>query len=450
MSLASGTRLGPYEIVAPLGAGGMGEVYRAHDSRLGREVAVKVLPASFAVDGERLRRFEQEARATGALNHPNILGVYDIGTHEGSPYVVSELLDGETLRTRIGDSPLPERKAIDYAAQIAKGLAAAHDKGIVHRDLKPDNLFVTRDGRVKILDFGLAKIAEAPAVDSETGLATAGPQTGAGTVLGTIGYMSPEQVRGHKVDHRSDIFSFGVVLYEMLTGRRAFQGDSAVETMNAILKEDPPLTADSGSAIRPPLDRIVLHCLEKSPDERFQSARDIAFDIETLSGTSSQAALQSPPVRRQWLRPALAGLAALVGGAALFVAGRSTATAPASPVVRAADVQARQRDHRPLCTRRADDRVCGELGRRAAGAVLHATGQPRVTDHRPGGRPPGRLESGRNGGAAAQARRKQGAGAHAHRRRRPARDSRARAGGGLGSRWRFAGGRAHGGRARSD
>src|SRR4051812_26604858 len=220
MSLASGSRLGPYEIVAPLGAGGMGEVYRAHDSRLGREVAVKVLPASFATDTERLRRFEQEARTTGALNHPNILGVYDFGTHDGSPYVVSELLDGETLRQRIGESPLPKRKALDYAGQIARGLAAAHDKGIVHRDLKPDNLFVTRDGRVKILDFGLAKMTEPAVLDSATGLATAGPQTGAGTVLGTIGYMSPEQVRGQKVDQRSDIFSFGVVFYEMLTGRR--------------------------------------------------------------------------------------------------------------------------------------------------------------------------------------------------------------------------------------
>jgi Tol biopolymer transport system component len=331
MSLASGSKLGPYEIVSPLGAGGMGEVYRAHDARLGREVAVKVLTTTVAADAERLRRFEQEAKATGALNHPNILAVYDFGTHEGAPYVVSELLDGETLRTRIGDSPLPQRKALDFAGQIARGLAAAHDKGIVHRDLKPDNLFVTRDGRVKILDFGLAKMTESRAVDSETGLATAGPQTGAGTVLGTIGYMSPEQVRGHAVDHRSDIFSFGVVFYEMLTGRRAFKGDSAVETMNAILKEDPPLTPANGSAITPPLDRIVMHCLEKSPEERFQSARDIAFDIEALSGSSTRPALETPPVARRWLRPALLALAAVIGGAALFAAGRSTAMAPPRP-----------------------------------------------------------------------------------------------------------------------
>jgi eukaryotic-like serine/threonine-protein kinase len=326
MSLTTGTRLGPYEIVAPLGAGGMGEVYRAHDSRLGREVAVKVLPTSFAADAERLRRFEQEARATGALNHPNILGVYDIGSHEGAPYVVSELLDGDTLRTRIGDSPLPHRKAIDYASQIAKGLAAAHDKGIVHRDLKPDNVFVTRDGRVKILDFGLAKMTqEGVMVEAETGFAHPAPQTSAGTVLGTVGYMSPEQVRGQKVDHRSDIFSFGVVLYEMLTGRRAFQGDSAVETMNAILKEDPAPAADQGQPLPPALDRIVLHCLEKNPEERFQSARDIAFDIEALSGLSSQTGLEAPsPGRRRWLRPVVVTVLAVAGGAALFLAGRST------------------------------------------------------------------------------------------------------------------------------
>jgi Tol biopolymer transport system component len=310
----------------------MGEVYRAHDSRLGREVAVKVLPPAFLVDTERLRRFEQEARAAGALNHPNILGVYDIGTHDGAPYVVSELLDGETLRERIGDSPLPRRKAVDYATQIAKGLAAAHERGIVHRDLKPDNLFVTRDGRVKILDFGLAKMGD-PADDSETALANAAPQTSVGTALGTVGYMSPEQVRGQKVDHRSDIFSFGVVLYEMLTGRRAFQGDSAVETMNAILKEDPTPAGDGGPSLPAGLDRIVLHCLEKSPEERFQSARDIAFNIEALSGTSSQTAMTAAAAaRRSWLRPAAVALVAVAAGVALFVTGRSTAPTPQSPV----------------------------------------------------------------------------------------------------------------------
>ena len=331
MHLTTGTRLGPYEITAPLGAGGMGEVYRANDSRLGREVAVKILPASFADDAERLRRFEQEARAAGALNHPNILGVFDIGSHQGAPYIVSELLDGDTLRTRIGDSPLPHRKAIDYAAQIAKGLAAAHDKGIVHRDLKPDNVFVTRDGRVKILDFGLAKVTQAGvAVEAETALAHAGPQTGAGTVLGTVGYMSPEQVRGQAVDHRSDIFSFGVVLYEMLTGRRAFHGDSAVETMNAILKADPAPLGDQGQPLPPALDRIVLHCLEKNPEERFQSARDVAFDIEALSAVSSQVAAETPASNRwRWLRPAAVAALAVAGGAALFLAGRTTARSAA-------------------------------------------------------------------------------------------------------------------------
>ena len=332
MSLTSGTRLGPYEVVAPLGSGGMGEVYRAHDSRLGREVAVKVLPPGFAVDEERLRRFEQEARAIGALNHPNILGVHDIGTHDGVPYVVSELLDGETLRARIGDSPLPQRKAIDYATQIAKGLAAAHERGIVHRDLKPDNLFVTRDGRVKILDFGLAKMA-GPAADSETVLATGAPQTSAGTTLGTVGYMSPEQVRGQKVDHRSDIFSFGVVLYEMLTGRRAFEGDSAVETMNAILREDPKPAGEGGPPLPPGLDRIVLHCLEKSPDERFQSARDVAFDIEALSGSSSHSAIKpATSGRRPWLVPAAAALVGAAAGIGLFAAWRSRPAPPPSPV----------------------------------------------------------------------------------------------------------------------
>ena len=332
MSLAPGTHLGPYEIVAPLGAGGMGEVYRAHDSRLGREVAVKVLPPGFASDEERLRRFEQEARAAGALNHPNILGVYDIGTHQGAPYVVSELLDGETLRARIGDSPLPVRKAVDYGTQIAKGLAAAHERGIVHRDLKPDNLFVTRDGRIKILDFGLAKIGGPPGGDSETALAAAGPRTSVGTALGTVGYMSPEQVRGLKVDHRSDIFSFGVVLYEMLTGRRAFQGDSAVETMNAILKEDPRPAGNGGPPLPAGLDRIVLHCLEKSPEERFQSARDVAFDIEALSGSSSQPAMAATVERRRsWWRPLAVAVVLATTGVGIFVAGRSTGVPPQSP-----------------------------------------------------------------------------------------------------------------------
>ena len=291
MPLAPGTTIGPYTIVGPLGAGGMGEVYRARDARLQRDVAIKVLPSSFAADAERLRRFEQEARASGQLNHPNIVAVYDVGTHAGTPYVVQELLEGETLRDRVAGGPLPPRKALDFARQIALGLAAAHQKGIVHRDLKPENLFVTGDGRVKILDFGLAKLtgpggAGAVSPESLTSAPTAAG-TGAGVVLGTVGYMSPEQVRGLPADHRSDIFSFGCILYEMLAGRRAFSAASSVETMNAILKEDPPDLGRTIADLPPGLERIVLHCLEKHPDERFQSARDLGFQLEALSAISA-------------------------------------------------------------------------------------------------------------------------------------------------------------------
>ena len=291
MPLAPGTTIGPYTIVGPLGAGGMGEVYRARDARLQRDVAIKVLPSSFAADAERLRRFEQEARASGQLNHPNIVAVYDVGTHAGTPYVVQELLEGETLRDRVAGGPLPPRKALDFARQIALGLAAAHQKGIVHRDLKPENLFVTGDGRVKILDFGLAKLtgpggAGAVSPESLTSAPTAAG-TGAGVVLGTVGYMSPEQVRGLPADHRSDLFSFGCILYEMLAGRRAFSAASSVETMNAILKEDPPELGRTSGDLPPGLERIVLHCLEKSPDERFQSARDLGFQLEALSAISA-------------------------------------------------------------------------------------------------------------------------------------------------------------------
>ena len=336
MALAAGTKVGPYEVTAPLGAGGMGEVYRARDARLSRDVAIKVLPESLSAEPDRLRRFEQEARATGALNHPNILQVHDIGTHEGAPYVVSELLEGETLRDRIGGTPLPTRKAIDFATQIAKGLSAAHDKGIVHRDLKPENLFITKDGRVKILDFGLAKLIDGEAlVDAETN--TRGmPGTDAGKVLGTVGYMSPEQVRAKPVDHRSDIFSFGSVLYEMLSGKRAFRGASAVETMNAILKEDPPDLTETNRNLPAALERIVGHCLEKNPEERFQSARDIAFDLEQLSGSATtQAALVSPAGRQLpgWHSVALA-LAALALAAVAFVAGRRSVASHALPEFR--------------------------------------------------------------------------------------------------------------------
>src|SRR5271154_1521415 len=239
MNLTPGTKFGPYEMVTLLGAGGMGEVYRARDSRLKREVAIKVLPQALSLDADRLRRFEQEALATAALNHPNILAVFDIGTSEGAPYVVSELLEGETLRERLRGGAIPVRKALDYALQIAHGLAAAHEKGIIHRDLKPDNLFITKDGRVKILDFGLAKLTQ-PDSATHTSLPTQTQATEAGVVMGTAGYMSPEQVRGTAVDARTDIFAFGAVLYEMVSGQRAFRRDTAAETMTAILKEDPP------------------------------------------------------------------------------------------------------------------------------------------------------------------------------------------------------------------
>jgi eukaryotic-like serine/threonine-protein kinase len=306
MSLSSGTKLGPYEILAPVGAGGMGEVYRARDSRLERDVAVKVLPASFASDADRLRRFEQEARAVAALNHPNILAVYDIGNHEGSPFLVSELLEGETLRERLGGGSLPARKVIDYAVQAAHGLAAAHDKGIVHRDLKPENLFITKDGRLKILDFGLAKLTQ---TDSQVGSASLAPTTPSmtdpGVVMGTVGYMSPEQVRGKPADQRSDIFSLGAILFEMLTGQRAFRRDSSIETLNAILKEEPPELSTITTGVSPALERVVNHCLEKSPEQRFQSASDLAFNLEAISGisttSSAQKAIAGAEPSRKWM-----------------------------------------------------------------------------------------------------------------------------------------------------
>src|SRR5437879_2146323 len=286
MSLVTGMRLGPYEILAPIGAGGMGEVYRARDTRLRREVAIKVLPSEFSVNTERLSRFEQEARAASMLNHPNILTIFDVGSHDGSPYVVSELLEGEMLRDRLSGMAISSRKIIDYALQIAHGLAAAHAKGIVHRDLKPENLFITNDGRVKILDFGLAKLTGASEGNlSQTEVPTRRVDTDPGLVMGTMAYMSPEQLRGKPADHRSDIFSFGAILYEMLSGKRAFRGGSMAETMSAILREDPPDLSETNKTISPALERLIQHCLEKNPEERFHSARDLAFAIESLSGT---------------------------------------------------------------------------------------------------------------------------------------------------------------------
>ncbi|MDQ2871352.1 MAG: protein kinase [Acidobacteriota bacterium] len=326
MSISSGSRLGPYEILAPIGAGGMGEVWRARDPRLGRDVAIKVLPASFSADADRLRRFEQEARAAGILNHPNITAVLDIGEHDGAPYVVQELLEGETLRQALAGGLSP-RKAIDHAIQIAHGLAAAHEKGIVHRDLKPENVFITRDGRLKILDFGLAKLTHTEEGSQATNLPTATAGTEPGMVLGTLGYMSPEQVRGRPADARSDIFSFGAILYEMLAGQRAFKGDSAADTMSAILKEDPPDLAVTNRNIAPGVERIVRHCLEKNPEQRFQSARDLAFDLEALSGISAPATPPigegSAPVRsRRVPVPAALGAAILLAAGAYFTGSR--------------------------------------------------------------------------------------------------------------------------------
>ncbi len=320
MTLAAGSRLGPYEILGQIGAGGMGEVYRAKDPRLSREVAIKVLPASFSADADRLRRFEQEAKAAGVLNHPNITAVYDIGEVDGAPYVVQELLEGETLRSVLAGGRIAQRKAIDYATQIAHGLAAAHEKGIVHRDLKPENLFVTKDGRVKILDFGLAKLTQVgEGSGPQTNLPTAAG-TEPGVVMGTLGYMSPEQVKGKPADARSDIFSFGAILYEMLSGKRAFHADSAGETMAAILKEDPPDLSVTNQNISPGLERIVRHCLEKNPEQRFHSAHDLGFDLAALSGTTGQMAA-TPARRRLRLMPAaLVVLGALAGAAAAYFA----------------------------------------------------------------------------------------------------------------------------------
>jgi eukaryotic-like serine/threonine-protein kinase len=337
MPLQPGDHLGPYEIAGFVGAGGMGEVYRARDPRLNRDVAIKVLHATVAADAERLRRFTAEAQAVAALNHPNVLTIYEVGTLGEHPFIATELLEGATLRATLEAGAVPLSKAIDYARQTASGLAAAHAKGVAHRDIKPENLFVTTDGRLKILDFGLAKTyAPAPQASAETTRTQA--ETSPGTVMGTAGYMSPEQVRARPIDHRTDIFSLGVVLYEMLAGRRPFGGDSTVETMNAILTVDPPDIAPSGHPLPPALLGIVRHCLEKNPDERFQSARDLSFALQSISGSSGsgssgsmapagrsgRAAQLTPSAasrRMAWLPLAAVALAAAGVGAALALWG---------------------------------------------------------------------------------------------------------------------------------
>jgi len=316
----------------------MGEVYRARDTKLDRDVALKVLSEKLSGDSGSLARFEREAKAVAALSHPNILAIHDFGVDNGVAYTVTELLEGKTLSETIDGAALPVRKAVDYALQLARGLAAAHEKGIVHRDLKPANLFVTDDGRVKILDFGLARFVAPEAGISLTESCTAEPGTQPGTVMGTVGYMSPEQVRGRPADHRSDLFSFGAVLYEMLSGSRAFRGDSTVETMSAILKEDPPELPAVGRSFPPGLERIVRHCLEKVPEQRFQSARDIAFALESLSGNSPPGVQPAPAVIRSRLAMRWSGRAALVlvgilAVSSAYIAGRRTARIVPSPNV---------------------------------------------------------------------------------------------------------------------
>ena len=329
MSISTGTRLGQYEILAPLGAGGMGEVYRARDTRLDREVAIKVLPEGLASDPDRRARFEREAKAVAALSHPNILAIFDFGEQAGVFYAAMELLQGETLRDRLKSGPMPSRKAGELGAQIARGLSAAHDRGIVHRDLKPENLFLVGDGQIKILDFGLAKWSPGSSDpgSKDPGLqmtATHAAATDPGTVMGTIGYMAPEQVRGLAVDARADLFSLGAVLYEMVTGLRAFQRDTAADTMSAILREDPPEFAGTRTDLSPALDRIIRHCLEKDPNERFQTARDVAFALSSLAGSTSASTLSGPAVaipaparRTNWWLPVAAAVVAAVGGVAL-------------------------------------------------------------------------------------------------------------------------------------
>ncbi len=324
MTLAEGSKLGRYEIRSLIGVGGMGEVYLANDPKIGRDVAIKVLPADFAADKDRVARFEQEAQAAGALNHPNILAIHDVDTQDDVLYVVSELLEGGELRDRLDEGQIPLRKTIDYAQQIVSGLTAAHEKGIVHRDLKPENLFITKDDRVKILDFGLAKVRETGGDQHGSEDATRKALTDPGMVMGTAGYMSPEQVRGAPVDHRSDIFSFGVILYEMITGKRAFQEESLAETMSAIVKDEPPEMTESNPNISPALERIVHRCLEKKPERRFHSAHDLGFALETLTASTSSSggnltveasAIGPEKERSSWLNrvPWVIALLSLVG-----------------------------------------------------------------------------------------------------------------------------------------
>jgi serine/threonine protein kinase len=327
--LTSGVHLGPYEIFSLLGSGSMGvDVYRGRDPRLGRDVAIKVFPANASADPGRLRRFEQEARAAAALNHPNILAVYDVGVHDGAPYIVLELLDGEMLRRRLAGGPLPVREALDFAVQIAHGLAVAQERGIVHRELKPDNVFITTEGRAKILDFGLAKLVDTEAsgaIEVASVVPTGAPQPRPGLGLGMSGYMSPEQVRGAPVDGRSDIFALGAILYEMVTGRCAFARKTLPETIAAIVREDIPVIHSSNSQVSLALEQVLRRCLEKDPSKRFQSTPDLVVALSTLgsgamisSPAQSLAPAASPSTWRWYLRVTALALIALALGAILW------------------------------------------------------------------------------------------------------------------------------------
>jgi hypothetical protein len=323
MQLVPGSHLGPYEILAPIGAGGMGEVYRARDRRLGRDVALKIVSSAGSNDADHVRRFEQEAKAVAALNHPHILAVHDVGSENAVAYVVFELLEGKTLRERLTRGPIPVRKAVEYAVQIGRGLAAAHGRGIVHRDLKPENLFLTSDGQIKVLDFGLAKLTDNPDADSDTAVTRTATQDG--LVVGTAGYLSPEQARGQRADARSDVFAVGAILYEMLAGRPAFGGDSAADRLSAVLHHDP---SDLASAAHEPvptgLERIVRRCLEKDPEDRFQTARDVAFALDALSGSSArETPREAPPRVRRGLWAAAAALVLAGTATAAYLVGRS-------------------------------------------------------------------------------------------------------------------------------
>ena len=334
MPLAPGSRLDSYEIIAPLGAGGMGEVYRARDATLKRDVAIKVLPEYWSRDPERLRRFEQEAQATAALNHPNIVSIFHVGQYDGSPYIVTELLQGETLRDRLRKGPMRLREVLDHGVELARGLAAAHDAGIVHRDLKPDNIWVTKDGRVKILDFGLAKLDPAKAASTDGETVSLQLQSHPGQVLGTVGYMSPEQVRGQAADARSDIFAVGVILYEMLTGKPAFRKATSADTMSAILNEDPPAVSQIAPSVPPGLQRIVNRCLAKNPAQRLQHASDLEFALESLSDASGSTVTgvhEAAPSKR-WIWLAAAAAIAIAIAAALILWWRQP---PAVPIVEA-------------------------------------------------------------------------------------------------------------------